>query len=209
MNPKRFLSAVVALFLAAGVHAEILTILHTNDLHSRVEPINKYDSNCSAKDDAAGKCFGGYARLATAIRTARADAPNALLVDAGDQFQGSLFYTRYKGKVAAEMMNTLGYDAMTVGNHEFDDGPEVLRGFMDAVRFPVLMSNADVTSEPALADVMMPSTIIRRGGYRYGLIGLTPVDTPEISLPGPKIRFTEPAGAVRREIERFAGQGID
>lgn len=209
MNSKRCLSAVVALFLAAGAHAETLTILHTNDLHSRVEPINKYDSNCSAKDDAAGKCFGGYARLATAIRAARADAPNALLVDAGDQFQGSLFYTRYKGKVAAEMMNTLGYDAMTVGNHEFDDGPEVLRGFMDAVRFPVLMSNADVTSEPALADVMMPSTVIRRGGYRYGLIGLTPVDTPEISLPGPKIRFTEPAGAVRREIERFAGQGID
>lgn len=209
VNSKRFLSAVVVLFLAAGAHAETLTILHTNDLHSRVEPINKYDSNCSAKDDAAGKCFGGYARLATAIRTARADAPNALLVDAGDQFQGSLFYTRYKGKVAAEMMNTLGYDAMTVGNHEFDDGPEVLRGFMDAVRFPVLMSNADVTSEPALADVMMPSTVIRRGGYRYGLIGLTPVDTPEISLPGPKIRFTEPAGAVRREIERFAGQGID
>ncbi len=209
MNFKGLLFAVIALLLVAGVRAETLTILHTNDLHSRVEPINRYDSNCSAKDGAAGKCFGGYARLATAIRTARADAPGALLVDAGDQFQGSLFYTWYKGKVAAEMMNTLGYDAMTVGNHEFDDGPEVLRGFMDAVRFPVLMSNADVTLEPALADVMMPSTVVRRGGLRYGLIGLTPVDTPEISSPGPKIRFTDPVGAVRREIERFAGQGID
>ena len=61
---------------------------------------------------------------------------NVLLVDGGDQFQGSLFYTYYKGKAAAELMNTLGYDAMTVGNHEFDDGPEVLRGFMDAVGFP-------------------------------------------------------------------------
>ena len=209
MNLRGFLFCIAALLLVAGARAETLTILHTNDLHSRVEPINRYDSNCSAKDGAAGKCFGGYARLATAIRAVRAEAPDALLVDGGDQFQGSLFYTRYKGKVAAEMMNTLGYDAMTVGNHEFDDGPEVLRGFMDAVRFPVLMSNADVTSEPALADVMMPSTVIRRGGYRYGLIGLTPLDTPEISSPGKKIRFIDPAGAVRREIERFAGQGID
>ena len=67
-------------------------------------------------------------------------------MDGGDQFQGTLFYTYYKGKLAAEMMNKLGYDGMTVGNHEFDDGPEVLRGFMDAVNFPVLMSNADLSA---------------------------------------------------------------
>ena len=76
------------------------------------------------------------------------------------------FYTYYKGKLAAEMMNKLGYDGMTVGNHEFDDGPEVLRGFMDAVDFPVLMSNADVTREKLLADVLQKSAVVEKGGEK-------------------------------------------
>ncbi len=104
-------------------------------------------------------------------------------MDGGDQFQGTLFYTYYKGKVAAEMMNKLGYDAMTVGNHEFDDGPEVLRGFVDAVDFPILMSNADISGEPLLAGAIQKSTIIERGGEKLGLIGLTPQDTDETGQP--------------------------
>ncbi len=203
------LFAVTALFLVTGVRAETLTILHTNDFHSRIEPINRYDGSCPEPDNAAGECFGGAARLATAIHAARMEAPNALLVDGGDQFQGSLFYNWYKGKAAAEIMNTLGYDAMAAGNHEFDDGPETLRGFMDAVDFPVLMSNADLSAEPALAGALTPSTVIERGGHRYGLIGLAPVNTPELSSPGPNIRFTDPAEAVRSEIVKFSGQGID
>ena len=119
MGPNRFLVAVLAIAaLATPAAADFtLTILHTNDFHSRIEPINKYDSACAAKDAAADKCFGGSARLITAIRARRAAAKNALLVDGGDQFQGSLFYSYYKGKAAAEMMNALGYDAMTGGNH--------------------------------------------------------------------------------------------
>ena len=121
-----------AVMVSTSVGADTsLTILHTNDFHSRVEPISKYDSGCSAEDNAEGKCFGGYARLVSAVAEARSRNPDALLVDGGDQFQGSLFYTYYKGKVAAEIMNNLAYDGMTVGNHEFDDGPQVLRGFMD------------------------------------------------------------------------------
>ena len=93
-----------------------------------------------------------------------------MLFDGGDQFQGTLFYTYYKGKLAAEMMNQMGYDAMTVGNHEFDDGPEVLRGFMDAVSFPVLMSNADYSGEAMLDGAVQKSVVIERGGtltYRW------------------------------------------
>ena len=120
------LLAAVTTLVAAPVFAEgSVTILHTNDFHSRVEPISKYDSPCSAEDNTAGECFGGYARLVTAITEARTRNPDALLFDGGDQFQGSLFYTYYKGKVAAEIMNELEYDGMTVGNYEFDDGPEV------------------------------------------------------------------------------------
>ena len=200
--------ALAAAMLAAPAAAETLTILHTNDFHSRIEPISKYDSACSADDDADGKCFGGSARLVTAIRAAREAAPNSLLVDGGDQFQGTLFYTYYKGKAAAEMMTALGYDAMTVGNHEFDDGPEVLRGFMDAVGFPVLMSNADVSAEPHLADVLMPSTVIEKDGQKIGLIGLTPEDTPDLASPGPNITFHDPVEAVKREIAKLEAEGV-
>lgn len=194
--------------LSAPVSAETLTILHTNDFHSRVEPINKYNSGCKPEDNEAGKCFGGYARMVTAIRAARAETNNSILVDGGDQFQGSLFYTYYKGKVAAEMMNALGYDGMTVGNHEFDDGPEVLRGFIDAVDFPVLMSNADVSQERLLNNVLMPSTVIERGGEEIGLIGLTPEDTPDLASPGKKITFTDPSEAVAKEVERLTEAGV-
>ncbi|WP_103764877.1 bifunctional metallophosphatase/5'-nucleotidase [Roseovarius confluentis] len=186
-----------------------LNILHTNDFHARFEPISKYNSTCAPEDNDVGECFGGSARLATAIEEARADSPNPVLVDGGDQFQGTLFYNYYKGKLAAEMMNRLGYDAMTVGNHEFDDGPEVLRGFMDAVEFPVLMSNADTSREPLLADVIRKSTVIERDGEKIGLIGLTPQDTDELASPGPNIIFTPPADAVQHEVDKLTEQGVD
>ncbi|QFT94014.1 Trifunctional nucleotide phosphoesterase protein YfkN precursor [Roseovarius sp. THAF9] len=186
-----------------------LNILHTNDFHARFEPINKYNSTCAPEDNDAGECFGGSARLATAIEEARADALNPVLFDGGDQFQGTLFYNYYKGKLAAEMMNRLGYDAMTVGNHEFDDGPEVLRGFMDAVEFPVLMSNADTSREPLLADVIQKSTVIERDGEKIGLIGLTPQNTDELASPGPNIIFTPPADAVQHEVDKLTEQGVN
>ena len=159
-----FFAALTLLTAPPALAAYDLTILHTNDFHARFEPISRFDSGCGAEDNLDGKCFGGTARLITAIQDARERAGNSLLLDGGDQFQGTLYYTYYKGKVTAEMMNKLGYDAMTVGNHEFDDGSEVLRGFMDAVRFPVLMSNADVTREPALHGVIKKSVIIEVGG---------------------------------------------
>ena len=202
-------AAVMALSAGAAAADYTLTILHTNDFHARFEPISKYDSGCSAEDNAEGKCFGGSARLVTAIEEARKRSNNSILVDGGDQFQGTLFYTYYKGKVAAEMMNKLGYDAMTVGNHEFDDGPEVLRGFMDAVGFPVLMSNADVSREELLKDVLKKSVVIERGGQKLGLIGLTPQDTDELASPGPNITFTDPVGAVQAEVDKLTAEGVN
>ena len=164
-------AAAAALTFGAGMAIAdySLTILHTNDFHSRFEPVSKYDSGCSEEKNLEGKCFGGTARLITAVAAARARSNNSILVSGGDQFQGSLFYTYYKGKVAAEMMNKLGYDAMTVGNHEFDDGPEVLRGFMDALDFPVLMSNADYSGEAMLAGKLVKSVVIELGPMRVSL----------------------------------------
>ncbi|WP_373635626.1 bifunctional UDP-sugar hydrolase/5'-nucleotidase [Yoonia sp. SS1-5] len=208
---SRILTSTCALALTAGAAAAdyTLTILHTNDFHARFEPISRFDGPCSAEDNDAGECFGGTARLITAVNEARARSNNAILVDGGDQFQGTLFYTYYKGAMAAEFMNQLGYDGMTVGNHEFDDGPEVLRGFMDAVDFPVLMSNADVSAEPLLADVLMKSTIIERGGEKIGLIGLTPEDTDELAAPGDNITFSDPSTAVQGEVDKLTAEGVN
>ncbi len=207
----RFLTSVAVLGLTAGMAAAEykLTILHTNDFHARFEPINKYDSGCGDEDNAEGKCFGGSARLVTAVNDARGRAENSILVDGGDQFQGSLFYTYYKGKVAAEFMNKLGYDAMTVGNHEFDDGPEVLRGFIDSVDFPVLMSNANIADEELLTDKIKKSTVIEVGGEKIGLIGLTPEDTHDLASPGPNISFSDPVPAVQAEVDRLTGEGVN
>ncbi|OJI95491.1 5'-nucleotidase [Planktotalea frisia] len=207
----RLLTGAASLALTAGIASAdySLTILHTNDFHARFEPISKYDSGCGEEDNAEGKCFGGSARLVTAVAEARARTNNSILVDGGDQFQGTLFYTYYKGKLAAEMMNKLGYDAMTVGNHEFDDGPEVLRGFMDAVDFPVLMSNADVSGEELLAGKLAKSTVIERGGEKLGLIGLTPQDTDELASPGPNIVFTDPVNAVQGEVDKLTEMGVN
>lgn len=202
-------TAAIAL-LASGAWADYqLTILHTNDFHDRFEPISGSDSTCNEEQAAAGECFGGSARLVTAIAAARDRAENSILVDGGDQFQGTLFYQYYKGDVAAEFMNLLGYDAMTVGNHEFDDGPEVLREFIDAVEFPVLMSNADLSSEPTLRDDIEKSTVIEVGGERIGLIGLTPVDTDELASPGPNVVFTDPVQAVQGEVDRLTAEGVN
>ncbi len=207
----RFVIASTALACSTGIAAAdyTLTILHTNDFHDRFEPISAFDSTCDAETNAKGECFGGSARLVTALADARARSNNTVLVDGGDQFQGTLFYTYYKGTMTAEFMMRLGYDAMTVGNHEFDDGPEVLRGFMDAVEFPVLMSNADVSGEPLLADTLMKSVVIERGGEKLGLIGLTPQDTDELASPGPNVIFTDPVGAVQAQVDRLTAEGIN
>lgn len=202
-------AAAVALSAGAAMADYSLTILHTNDFHSRFEPISKYDSGCKPEDNAEGKCYGGSARLATAIAGARAKSDNSILVDAGDQFQGSLFYTYYKGKLAAELMNSFGYDAMTVGNHEFDNGPEVLRGFVDMVEFPMLMANADISGEPALkGSALKKSVVIERGGEKLGLIGLTPQDNPDLASPGPAIIFTDPVDAVQAEVDKLTEAGV-
>ena len=208
---KTMLASAAAVALTAGMAVAdyTLTVLHTNDFHARFEPISKYDSGCGEEDNAEGKCFGGSARLVTAITEARARSENSILVDGGDQFQGTLFYTYYKGKLAAEMMNKMGYTAMTVGNHEFDDGPEVLRGFVDAVSFPILMSNADISGEALLRDVIQKSVVIKQAGEKIGLIGLTPEDTDELASPGPNVIFSDPSEAVQIEVDRLTAMGVN
>ena len=183
--------------MAYGQAAHRLTILHMNDFHSRHEPVDGRALACSADHP---DCFGGSARLATAIRTQRAaaaaDGRAVLLLDAGDQFQGSLFFTAHRGMAELAVMHELGTDAMAAGNHEFDLGPAVLGAFADAARFPVLSANVDATAEPALAGRLRPHAILERAGLRVGLIGLTTQQAEVSSSPGPNVRFNDPAPAL-------------
>ncbi|GAB5373633.1 MAG: hypothetical protein AcusKO_00950 [Acuticoccus sp.] len=204
----RTLTAALAVLVPALAMADdTVTILHINDLHSRIEPISKYNSTCSAEDDAEGKCFGGVARILSAVNAARASTNNpVLLLDGGDQFQGSLFYTHYKGKAAAEFMNTIGFDVMAVGNHEFDDGPEVLRDFVEAVKFPLVMANAEIADNSPIAGLIDPTTIVEAGGKRYGIIGLTPQGNATLARAGPTRHLHRPRPG-RDARDRGAGGG--
>ncbi|MBA5778205.1 5'-nucleotidase C-terminal domain-containing protein [Stappia sp. F7233] len=190
-----------------------LTILHINDLHSRIEPINKYDSTCSAEEDTKGECFGGVARIKSKIderRKALGEAGrNVLTLDAGDQFQGSLFYSTYKGKAAAEFMEAIGFDAMAVGNHEFDDGPQGLAGFLDLVNFPVLSGNVDVENEPTLKGRIPGAIILERGGQKIGIVSVLAEDTVETSSPGKNVRFLTAEDYLKGAVEGLEAAGVD
>ncbi|MBO9444494.1 bifunctional metallophosphatase/5'-nucleotidase [Ruegeria sp. R14_0] len=209
----RLLTSAAALSLTASMaFAEYkLTILHTNDIHSRIESINKYDSTCDAEGEAEGKCFGGVARLKTIV-DARRDAlsdGNVLLLDAGDPFQGSLFYTTYKGAAEAEFMEAIGYDAMAVGNHEFDDGPEGLAAFVDAVSFPVISGNLDLSSSAELKDRVLNHVVLEVGGEKIGIISALATDTVDTSSPGKDVLFQDEIESLTADVEALKAEGVD
>jgi len=207
------LSLSLATLVSAGAaRAEFtLTVLHVNDFHSRVEPINRYDSTCSAADDAEGKCFGGLARLSTAVADARAAAGNApiLFLNAGDVFQGSLYYTSYKGLAEAELFNAIGVDAMALGNHEFDNGPETLAAFIDKVHFPILSGNVWLGDEPGLKGRTNGYLIVETGGEKVGIVSALTTDTAVISSPGPNVGFSDSVRYLKTIVQEIEAQGVD
>lgn len=209
----RYLTGAAALAVIAGTASAdyTLTILHTNDIHSRVESINKYDSTCDAESEAEGKCFGGMARIKTMMDAQRAElaGQNFIVLDAGDPFQGSLFYTTYKGAAEAEFMEAIGYDVMAVGNHEFDDGPIKLAEFIDTVSFPVISGNLDMTSEPLLKDRVGNSIILEVGGERIGIVSALATDTVDTSSPGDNIVFMDEIEALEQDIAALEAIGIN
>lgn len=206
---------VAGLAVAAPVAADTtLHLLHINDLHSRIQPINRFDSTCGAEDDAAGECFGGVARVATAINTLRGEleaaGENVLVLDAGDQFQGSLMYTTYKGDVEAEFMEAIGFDVMAVGNHEFDDGPENLARFAEMTSFPIISGNLDLSQSNILDDTMIPDHVVLDvNGVQVGVISALAVDTAETSSPGPNVIFQDEIDALQADVDALTEQGVN
>ncbi len=210
---KRFFLTTVAAFLPFAAQAEYrLHIIHTNDVHSRIEAINGFDSTCSAEEAAENACFGGIARITTKINELRdallADGQNVIVLDAGDQFQGSLMYTTYKGAVEAEFMEALKYDVMAVGNHEFDDGPEGLAGFLDKVTFPVISGNIDVSQSNVLAGRVGNHVVLEVGGEKIGIVSALATDTPETSSPGESVIFSDDIDSLKGDVAALEAEGV-
>lgn len=184
-----------------------LTILHTNDMHGRVDEYHRDGSFCKTVDDV--NCIGGFARMSTLVQQVRGTEPNVLLVDAGDQSQGTLYYTMFKSTIVYTLMNELGYDAMAIGNHEFDDGPDELAYLIDHANFPLVGANINAAAEPLLAGKIVPSTIVTFSGEPVGVIGLTTPEAPELSSPGDNVVFNDPAASLQAEIDRLSGLGVN
>lgn len=165
MRTKRlFFMAATSLLLAVscGLKAQDLVILHTNDTHSNIETLT------SGRN--AG--FGGVQRRANYIASVRNESKNVLLLDAGDYNQGTPYFTLFEGEVEIELKNAMGYDAVCLGNHEFDNGVDHLANRLKRAKYPTLCANYDFSGTP-LEKVVKPYVIFKKGGKRIGIIGVT------------------------------------
>jgi len=211
INRRTFLTtsavfgATVAAFprdlLKASAADTVITILHTNDTHSQIDPLPANDVN-------AGK--GGVARRATLVKRIRKENPNTLLVDAGDVLQGTPYFNFYKGEVEYKAMSAIGYDVGTLGNHEFDNGVEALAAALKFANFDVVSANYDLKGT-VLEQRVKRYVVKTVGGIKIGLFGLgvSPVGliTPD-NFKG--VTYIDPVVAARdvvkvlREQERCA-----
>ncbi len=206
-------AATIALSAGAAQADYTLHVLHINDFHSRIEAINGFDSTCDAETEAKGECFGGIARLATKVRELRdelkAEGQNVILLDAGDQYQGSLFYTTYKGKDTVEFMKAIGFDAMAIGNHEFDDGPEGLGVLVDGVDFPVISGNIDVSQSNILSGKVGDTLTLEVGGEKIGIVSALATDTPETASPGDQVVFHDDIESLTEDAAALKEAGVN
>ncbi len=144
-----------------------LVILHTNDTHSTIFPINEQLPDTMK----AGR--GGFLRRLVMLKEERAKHPDLLYFDSGDFSQGSAYYTMFKGDVEVGLMNQMGIDASTIGNHEFDFGLENMARIFKMCNFPILCTNYDFTGT-VLEGICKPWIIIRRNGVKIGVFALCP-----------------------------------
>ncbi len=172
LNRRKFLqqSALTAGALLVSRYAEAsdvstqrLTILHTNDVHSRLEPF--------PMDGGRNQGLGGVAARAKLITDIRSKEDQVLLLDAGDIFQGTPFFNLYKGEPEIKAMTKMGYDACTIGNHDFDAGLENLVTQLNHASFPVIISNYDFTNTP-MEGKYVPYKVFKKGKLKIGITGV-------------------------------------
>ena len=159
---KGLLSALVIFSCSLDAHARKLVILHTNDTHSQIEVVR------SGKG--IGK--GGVHQRAEFFAKIKAENENVLILDAGDYNQGTPYFTIFKGDLEVQVMNELGYEVVTLGNHEFDNGLDELARRLSNAKYTTVCANYDFTDTP-LKDIIKPYVVIERGGLKIGIFGIT------------------------------------
>ncbi|XP_047991992.1 protein 5NUC-like isoform X2 [Leguminivora glycinivorella] len=191
-----------------------LLILHNNDMHARFEQTSQLSGVCTTADREAGKCYGGFPRVATVVKEARRKAasgegPPVLYLNAGDTYTGTAWFTIYKWKIAAEFINALRPDAVSLGNHEFDNGVKGLTPFIENLTCPVLTANIDLTNVPELATEtnLKKSMIIDIDGVQIGIVGYLTPDTKFLAVPN-NVDYIDEIVAIKEEVKKLQEKKI-
>ena len=198
MTAMRKMILALVLFICCSIAAQNrVTILHTNDTHSCIEP---------EKDGGAGVL--NRALLIEHIADS-VGKENMLLFDSGDFSQGSLYYNCFKGSTEVELMNAMGYDAGTLGNHEFDFGLENLARLIKMAKFDVVCANYDFTGT-VCEGLVKPYTIIERGGKKIGVFGLSPDPKGLVAQENYEgVTFISPVEAAQKCVAELKDNGCD
>lgn len=179
-----------------------LTILHTNDTHSRLDPYP-----VAKNDRYAG--MGGVARRKVLIDAIRAEQKNVLLVDAGDIFQGTPYFNFFKGEPEMKAMQSMGYEVATMGNHDFDEGIENFAKQLQHVKFPFVVANYDF-SDTVLAGQVAPNVLLKKGPLQIGVFGLgiDPAGLIPAKLFG-NTRYLDPVKIAEAQVANLRERGAD
>lgn len=200
------ITLLTATILLAGAQArgKHIVILHTNDTHSCIFPLNPNLSDTLL----AGR--GGFIRRVEMVKQEREKDPKLLLLDSGDFSQGSPYYTLFKGDVEVGLMNMMRYDAATLGNHEFDFGLDNLARLLREARFPVVCANYDFSGTP-LEGLVKPYVVIEREGLRVGVFGLSPrLDGLVAKENYGGVVYNDPVEAARKAVKALrSGERCD
>ena len=176
-----------------------LLIVHTNDTHSCIEPLSPLLADTAQADK------GGYLRRAALLKDLRRQDPHLLLFDAGDFSQGSAYYSLYHGDVEVGLMNIIGYDAATIGNHEFDFGLDNMARIFRQARFPIVCCNYDFTGTP-VEGLVRPYIIIKRAGMKIGVLGVSPqLEGLVAAHTCEGVRYTDPIAAAQPVADYLKG----
>ncbi|XP_075154884.1 5'-nucleotidase-related protein-like isoform X1 [Haematobia irritans] len=198
----------IAPAFAADTKSELfpLSIIHINDFHARYEPTDTSGGAC----EASAECIGGYARTVYTVRNLleQQKDKNPVYFNAGDSFQGSLWYNIGRWNVTKEFLNLLPADAMTLGNHEFDHGIDGVVPFLETLDSPMLVANIDSTNEPTMTGKYKPSMIIERSGRKIGVIGVILETTYDLANTG-KLIFLNESESILEEAAKLKDQGAN
>uniref|UniRef100_A0A2A4K740 Protein 5NUC n=1 Tax=Heliothis virescens TaxID=7102 RepID=A0A2A4K740_HELVI len=192
-----------------------LLILHNNDMHARFEQTSQRSGTCTVADREAGKCYGGFPRVAHVVKEARQAAlngqgPPVLYLNAGDTYTGTAWFTIYKWRIAAEFVNALQPDAVSLGNHEFDNGISGLTPFIENLTCPILCANLILTKEPELQAErnLMDSVVFNINGTKIGVIGYLTPDTKVLAIRN-DVEYIEEVTAIKKEATRLKNMGVN